>query len=88
MECIARWLNRIYAKYQSLRAIVMVLFGRVKCVRLAYLRKGHTHEDIDAFYGQLSARLMREEFNNIDDTNTIKRGCGGSTASSVQEQSS
>ena len=110
MECIARGLNRIYAKYQSLPkcwhfqfdnapnnmknqqmirwASVMVLFGRAKCVRLGYLRKGHTHEDIDAFYGQLSAILMREEFNNIDDTNTIKRGCGGSTASSVQEQSS
>ena len=88
MECIARGLNRIYAKYQSLPkcwhfqfdnapnnmknqkmirwAIVMVLFGRAKCVRLGYLRKGHTHEDIDAFYGQLTAILMREEFNNID----------------------
>ena len=89
MECIARGLDSIYAKYQSLPkcwhfqfdnapnnmknrkmirwAIVMVLFGNVKCVRLGYLRKGHTHQYIDAFYGQLTAILMREEFNNIDE---------------------
>ena len=89
MECIARGLNRIYAKYHSLPkclhfqfdnapnnmknqkmirwGVVMVLFGIVKCVRLGYLRKGHTHEDIDAFFGQLSAILMRSEYNNIDE---------------------
>ena len=107
MECIARGLNRIYAKYQSLPkcwhfqfdnapnnmknqkmirwAIVMVLFGNVKCVRLGYLGKGHTHEDIDAFCGQLNAILMREEFNNIDELMEILMRVSRSHSSQTEE---
>jgi hypothetical protein len=40
-------------------AIKLVGLGVFKWITLAYLRKGHTHIDIDGTYGQITVRLSR-----------------------------
>ena len=39
----------------------------VRTVCVAFLRKGHTHEDIDAVFGQLAVTISDSEFDDIGD---------------------
>ena len=48
-------------------AIKLVGLGVFKWITLAYLRKGHTHIDIDGTYGQITVRLSRHEFDDDAD---------------------
>lgn len=45
-------------------AIKLVALGIFKWCTLGYLRKGHTHCDIDGTFGQLTVRLSRQEFDD------------------------
>jgi len=43
--------------------IIMVLTGIVRWFSVGYLRKAHTHEDIDHVFAQLTSTLANSEFN-------------------------
>jgi hypothetical protein len=48
----------------SVRALLAGVWRTVTC---AYLRKAHTHEDIDGIFGQLALEIGNADFDTIDD---------------------
>jgi hypothetical protein len=59
-ECKNQWMINWAAK--------LVALGIFQWVTLSYLTTGHTHEDIDGTFGQLTTKLAAEEF---DDDNEV-----------------
>ena len=55
-------------------AVKLVALGVFRWVSLNHLIKGHTHEDIDATFGQLTVRLAARQFDDDQDVVSILLG--------------
>ena len=47
--------------------MVLVLRGVFRSVSLNFLRKGHTHEDIDGIFGQLAVEIAKTTFDDVEE---------------------
>ena len=45
----------------------LVLNGIFRSANLSFLRKGHTHEDLDAIFGQLALEVAHSSFDSVAD---------------------
>ena len=45
---------------------MLVLSGIFRTASCAYLRKGHTHEDLDGIFGQIATELSYSAFDTLD----------------------
>ena len=52
-------------------AIKVIALGVFRWLTLSYLTTGHTHEDLDATFGQLTVKLALTEFD--DDVDVVER---------------
>ena len=48
-------------------AMMLIQKGVFRSITLAFLRKGHTHEDLDGVFGQLSVDIANSTFDSIDE---------------------
>ena len=60
-------------KNQKMMRFCMFLVHRgvFRTVSMCFLRKGHTHEDIDGIFGQLALDIARTTFDDLDDLEEI-----------------
>lgn len=60
-------------KNQKLFRLLMILVqkGVFRTIQAAFLRKGHTHEDIDGIFGQIAVTISHSEFNTTDELEDI-----------------
>jgi hypothetical protein len=47
--------------------IFLVMNKIFRSATMAFLRKGHTHEDIDAVFGQLALEIQNSKFNSVEE---------------------
>ncbi|CAE7834952.1 unnamed protein product [Symbiodinium sp. CCMP2592] len=55
-------------------AALLVALKHFSTVNLGYLTKGHTHEDVDAYFSRLLPIIRRSEFNTVSDAADVLRG--------------
>ena len=68
-------------QYVAAMAMLLVATGTFRWISLGFLRKAHSHEDVDQVFGQVARMLRGKCFNSPEELIQLLRTCAGSDLS-------